>query len=183
MDIEIDRIREELSPPPVISGLYRGVLFALGVGIATVLLVYADAVVAEEVDTLNDMDAANTLGYVMIWTIYAAHQVPIEGGGTVDFIGFFDSGIPEIAYFLLPPIFLFFAGRTVARATGHDQMANESLGVRGAFVAVGYLPMLVAGTYVFEENGVAPALPETILIAGLAYPVVFGFLGGYTAKY
>ncbi len=55
----------------------------------------------------------------------------------------------------------------------------------GAFIVVGYLPLALVGTVVFGYsvgNGtIGPVLSTAVLLTGIAYPAVFGALGGATA--
>lgn len=123
--------------------------------------------------------------YGLGWMFYSAHFVSISSGvlgsqNLIDFIG--AVGIPSFVYFLLPPIFLFLAGRSIARSTGHAGMANEQLAARGATAVAGYLPAAALGSVVLTRSGVGPELTTSVLIMGLGYPIVFGALGGYLAK-
>jgi hypothetical protein len=83
----------------------------------------------------------------------------------------------------VPPLLLVAAGALVtARESG--VVVRGSL--VGATVAVGYVPLLAAGTFVFGGSALNPDLfNEAVLLNGvilaLAYPVAFGALGGALA--
>lgn len=185
MATEFSDIREEIGPLPWISGIFRGVLFAMITGILVLLVTYVDFVLAEEAEALMAADDANVLGYLFAWTVFEAHLVPIEGaaGQTVNLLSSYDGSLPDLAYYAVPALALFVAGRIVARANGHADMSNEALGTMGAFVAVGYAPVMVGVALYSQYGGIGPPLLETVLLAGLGFPIVFGFLGGYLAKH
>lgn len=84
--------------------------------------------------------------------------------------------------YLLPPIILLVAGYLVARTSRTYGAQGEQF--TGASVALGYLPCCIAGGLIFSVAipPVAPDLLQSILYAGLGYPVVFGWLGGLAAR-
>lgn len=86
------------------------------------------------------------------------------------------------ALYLLAPALLLVAGYLAART-------GTTFGVRGedyagASVVFGWLPCAVAGGLLFTvgQPAVGPDLFSTVFIAGVGYPVVFGWLGGWIAR-
>lgn len=134
--------------------------------------------------------------------MYNAQRVPIErrvsGGGSTSFNRLFDaagggllgdghatalaSTAPAGVYEALPALVLVAAGVLVAFATFEPLELPEGI-VIGASITAGYLPMTVVGIVAFEHaaNGVttAPALAPAVAIAGLAYPLLCGGIGGF----
>lgn len=184
MGFDVEEIREEIGPLPWVSGLFRGVLFAMITGVLVMLALYVDAAASGNIDALQSGEAVGNLGgYVFLWTVLSAHLVPIQGGGgTVSLVAVIDGVLPDLAYYLVPALSLFLAGRFVARSNGHADMSNEALGTMGTLVVVGYAPVMVGVAVLSEYQGVGPSMVETVLFAALGYPLVFGFLGGYLAK-
>ena len=102
------------------------------------------------------------------------------GGGTdaVNFIAESDS-LSAILY-VIPPALLSAAGLAVARLDGATE-TSRALRL-GPSVALGYLPLAVAGALLFTVSigagsGGSPTLLTAVVLAGIVYPVVFGTLG------
>jgi len=102
------------------------------------------------------------------------------GGGTdaVNFIAESD-GLSTILY-LIPPALLTAAGLATARLDGATETARALR--LGPSVALGYLPLSVAGALLFTisvgpDSGGSPTLLTAVALAGIVYPVVFGTLG------
>lgn len=119
------------------------------------------------------------------WVFYNAHfvatEIPIPLGGTrVENVIASADGGSLTAMYVVPPALLLVAGLLAGRLAG----ATEPIagGRAGAFVVAGYLPLALVGTVVFGysvgDGTIAPVLPTTALLAGVAYPAVFGALGG-----
>lgn len=117
------------------------------------------------------------------WLFYNAHYASVRVPGLFgDASRNFVSGADELgvlALLVLPPVLLAFAGALAARGITDA----SAVGARnGAAVALGYLPLSVAGISLFSvSGGGATAQPEgtaAALLAGLVYPVAFGGLGG-----
>lgn len=122
------------------------------------------------------------------WVFYGAHNVDV----TVTAAGQSQSQnvlqtltgvttIPVFVYYLVPIAVLVAAGYLVASRvqTGGDVAAAAAA---GATVTIGYLVLAIAGTFLFAiGSAAASAGPDRltgVLIAGLAYPLVFGAVGG-----
>lgn len=122
------------------------------------------------------------------WVFYGAHNVDV----TISALGQSQSqnvlqtlsgvtSIPVFVYYLVPIVVLVAVGYIVASRvrTGGNVAAGAAA---GATVTIGYLILAVAGTFFFAiGSGGASAGPDLLtsaLVAGLAYPVVFGAVGG-----
>lgn len=125
------------------------------------------------------------------WVFYGAHNV------SVTFSGFGQSAsqnvlaslsgltsIPVIVYYLVPVVVLIALGYVVASRTltGSDPVAGAAA---GATVVASYLVLAILGSFLFAIGmGGASASPDlvmSVLLAGLAYPLVFGAVGGAIA--
>lgn len=99
-----------------------------------------------------------------------------------------------LVLFAVPPVLLAVAGALAARGESADTVAELPVlrlklpagAVRGMGVWVGYLPATVLGAFLFSVPTshaalapFAPSLVGAVLIAGLAYPLAFGGLGGW----
>lgn len=125
------------------------------------------------------------------WVFYGAHNVDV----TISIMGQSQSqnvlqtaagntAIPTIIYYLVPVIVLVAVGYVVATQAriGDDVAAGAAA---GATITIGYLILAILGTFLFAiGQGGASASPDlmmSILLAGLAYPIVFGAVGGAIA--
>lgn len=118
------------------------------------------------------------------WLFYNAHTVDVvfPGFGRTrreNLIASADEGTLTLLY-LLPPALLLGAGLATAALSRVD--SPSSGGVAGALVALGYLPLAVAGTFVFAyamgDGSIAPETMPGVVLAGAVYPVAFGGIGG-----
>lgn len=88
--------------------------------------------------------------------------------------------------FLIPPIALLLTGWLSGR------IARQSFGgllpagaTQGMMVVIGYLPLTVAGIFLFsvsipmEGLGLGPDLLRGVLVMGIIYPLIFGGIGGW----
>ena len=89
------------------------------------------------------------------------------------FVGF------RLLYLVVPFLLFTEAYRLVGSA--YDEGASlEDQAVGGASLLVGYLPVVVAGTFLFARDA-SPALGSAIVMAGIGQPLVYGTAGGVTA--
>jgi len=114
------------------------------------------------------------------WLLYNAHFVDIRIDGGVgrsrwNFIDFVAQSSTDILYIVVPGILLV-AGVALARAAGARDAASGALA--GASIVVGYLPLAIIGTFVFTAQDGAPVLVQSVLLAGIVYPVAIGAIGG-----
>lgn len=103
--------------------------------------------------------------------------------GDLNYITDLDPG-PDISvavYFLIPVILLIAGGYLLAK--GARAADPEGAVLAGASVAIGYLPLVLVGTQVFSGESfgetVEPVFVDSLLFAGILYPVLFGAVGGY----
>ena len=121
------------------------------------------------------------------WLFYNAHfvdtEIPGFGGSRVEnFIASSDDGTLTLLY-LVPPLLLLAAGFATAYLAEVDE---PGVGAPvGALVTVAYLPLAVAGAFVFAytigDGTIAPDVVTAVLLAGVVYPAVFGGVGGALA--
>ncbi len=174
---------------PWVSGAVQGASYFFVSLITISLVVFVDFILISSGGGGGPGGVSGGSGQVLLyalgWLFYSAHFVDLSAGalGTqnlVELLGL--AGLPSYVYYLLPPVFLFLAGRSIARSTGHAGMRDEELAARGATALAGYLPAAVLGSVVLTRNGVGPELSTTVLLMGVGYPLVFGGLGGFLAK-
>jgi hypothetical protein len=129
----------------------------------------------------------NAAWKVVGWVLFNAQfvtttitvDVPLLGGtDAVNFVAESDALSPVL--YAIPPALLTVAGVAVARLDGATELGRA---VRvGPAVALGWLPMAVAGALLFtvsigDSSGGSPDLVTAVGLAGLLYPVLFGTLG------
>lgn len=123
------------------------------------------------------------------WLFLNAHfvptAVPVPGGPEhVDFIRRSDDAALALLYVVVP-VLLVVAGFLVARSA--DGWSPAEAAADGAAVAAGYLPLVAAvavlSRHAFGGGGaeIGAELVMAVGLAGLAYPVVFGSIGGLAA--
>lgn len=132
--------------------------------------------------------------HVLSWELLENHQVPVSttagdlfGGGIAsEYTETLLPG-PSVVQILLP-VLLVGAGAVVARQHTHTGPVEST--VAGATVTVGYLPGIatIAAVTTFEVTlfgativKIEPDVLRAVLIAGFAYPVFFGGVGGLCA--
>lgn len=120
---------------------------------------------------------------VVGWVFYGAHFVdtriqitlgPIQSPVTVDLIAE-GAGAMEILY-IVPPVLLLLAGAAVAWSMDVESVTEGA--TAGALVVIGYGPVIAIGVIVFAYNGIQPEPLPAIVIAGIAYPIICGGIGG-----
>lgn len=116
---------------------------------------------------------------------YNAHYVDIAAdGATVNYLqddigSLVDWTIPTFGYTLLVLAIIAVAGYVLASTLSVPDGATGAKA--GATVVVGYLPLAVVGSFLFEESGASPELATSIFLMGIVFPVALGALGGYIA--
>jgi hypothetical protein len=130
------------------------------------------------------------------WEFLENHHVDVSASvgevlGSVEVVGTYAEMLLPSASALraLPPLLLVGAGVLVALRRPRTGLADAA--VAGAAVVVGYLPGIAAVTAVatFEVAvlgdivllEISPDVGRSVLVAGMAYPLVFGGLGGLLA--
>jgi hypothetical protein len=90
-------------------------------------------------------------------------------------------GVSQLVY-LVPPVLLLVAGAVAGRGTPDLRDAALS----GLAVAAGYLPLAAVGVYAVRQTGnwgtLGPDPVLAIALAGVAYPVAFGVVGGVVGR-
>ncbi|ACV47859.1 MULTISPECIES: hypothetical protein [Halomicrobium] len=168
---------------------------AAGSGIGAYVLGYVFTYVlsgpAVEESSLNQIVEAVGDGGVawklVGWVFYNAHgvtttidiDIPFLGGTEVlNYIAQGDALSPVL--YVLPPALLIAAGLFGARMADATDV-GDALRTGGA-VTAGYLPLAIAGAFLFtvavDSSSGGPTLVPAIGLAGLVYPLVFGSIGG-----
>ncbi len=127
------------------------------------------------------------------WFFYASHYVDMSYsfGPETETQSLFADGstqIPEVVFYLVPAIVLVGVGFWLANQFADLADSGDSI-VSGAAVVIGYLPLVAVGTFLFEESesmgdfsmSIGPDLVQSLVFAGLIFPIVFGAIGGYLA--
>ena len=127
---------------------------------------------------------------VIGWYFLGAHNVAIEAttrlGGSMT-TSALDLDVPTWLM-LIPPGFLLVAGFSVVRYVEFREPLRGALAGASITIAyvVGVVVLALLSAWTVSEGGnaslqVAPALLSSVIVAGVAYPVVFGGLGGALA--
>lgn len=176
-----------------------GLLSAAGAGAVAYLLGYVFTYVLSssavlESDTWQFVESVSdgAPGWKVIgWVFYNGHfsdttiridtDIPFLGGTeTLNLIA--EAGLSNLLY-VLPPALLVAAGLFAATMAGVGSVRG-ALTV-GPAVAIGYLPLAVAGVFLFritvESSFAGPTLVTGVGLAGLVYPLVFGTVGAGVA--
>jgi len=131
------------------------------------------------------------------WLFYSAHNVGIEltvdqPGNLVDSSGIVSlQGTPlwESYLTIVPVVMLFVTGLVLGWFVSGDSWIHNAKA--GATLTAGYLPLVIMGTfgtkwsYTMQPAAgshatvtVQPSLAQSIIIAGVAYPILIGGIGG-----
>lgn len=102
----------------------------------------------------------------------------------------FGSTVPTIVYYVTPAVVLAVAGFLVVQRVGPLSGPISTDAAVGATVALGYFALAVVGLLLFRvsrsafgaQATVAPDLVTGLVLLGLAYPAVFGAIGGAAAS-
>lgn len=170
----------------------RSVVSGAVAGVAAYVVGYVVTLVLVVVESDGDsIDTSDFFLEVVGWVFYNAQFVPTEttasglGQSTSQTANLLAEAtnltVPRPAWTIAVVAVLVVAGYAAARGTGSP--------LAGGSVVVGYLPLAVAGTFVFEVSqsalgGSATVAPETLpaVLAGIAFPVVCGVAGGLLAS-
>lgn len=89
--------------------------------------------------------------------------------------------IEQVLWLMIPVVLLLLAGALSAMVSEH--VNTETDVVTGSLITLGYFPLIVFGARLIRYDGSAFIhiidLSTAAGVGGLAYPVVFGGLGGY----
>jgi hypothetical protein len=172
---------------PLVQGAVAGVAaYVLGL-VVTFLLLTIDSEV--DLDALGQGEAS-TLD-VVGWFFYSAHFVDIEsevsfGGATesttTNIISEASTQFPSVVYHAVPIVLLIAVGFFIASTLDLWNPSASDVGAAGATVVVGYLPLALVGTFLFESSSgqasTAPTLLMSVLLLGVVFPLVLGAIGG-----
>lgn len=136
---------------------------------------------------------------------YSAHHVEAEetisGGGealsgSINLVGNagyqagdLGSVVPPLVYYSVPAVVLVVAGFLAAQSGDEGQLSVWDGALAGITIAFGYIVLAIGGSFAFEET-VSLAVIElsysldlgtSVLVMGVAYPLVLGALGGAAA--
>jgi hypothetical protein len=176
------------------SDTARGATAAGGGGVAAYLLGYlftyilaGPSIQESDLNRIIDAVGEGDVAWKLVgWVFYNAHGVTTTLDIDVPFIGGTDvvnfiaqgNGLSPVLY-VLPPALLLAAGLAGVRVAGTAAL-GDALRI-GPAVAVGYLPLAVAGAVLFSvtvrSSVGGPTLVTAIGLAGVVYPLLFGTAG------
>lgn len=188
---------------PLKGGALGGAIAFVAGYVLTYLLVAVDS----ELEGTQEDAAFELIGVIF----YNAHFVDgvfvfasgtfLEGTRRFNVIAEETTQFPEPVFYLVPVVILILTGYLVVSqalpGAAVDSSGSVSTGERalaGSSVVVGYLPLAVAGTFLFETTSEIEILGETIrstfgpdqlmaiVFVGLVFPVVLGAIGGVLAR-
>lgn len=163
----------------------QGALAGLGAFVTGMLVTVTLLVFDAEVSLSGDgREVLNTIA----WWFYSAHYpvgIDLPWGRSTSLIADGSQGFPDLVYYLVPVAILIPIGYLIATATPVTTGTPRAAILGGASVVVGYFPTVAIGTLVFTESEggwtVRPAIVESLVVAGVVYPLVFGAIGGALA--
>lgn len=168
---------------PLRRGAVAGaVAYAVGYGLTFAFFWFDDT---DQFTTDSTVDAVG-------WLFYNAQFVNTTSGGGFQLNILLTVGrrtsllVPEPVWFLVPVLTLAGAGYVAGRGVDGDRSVVDAAVTAGVSVTAGYLPLAVVGVvlFTFEErtltgtSSTSPDLLAAVLLAGLAYPLVCGSVGG-----
>jgi hypothetical protein len=170
------RRQQGMEKPPFVQGaLFGAASFVVGY-IVTLLLVVATE------------DSSDNLMEVVGFVYYNAQFTDVVASGGVSFNYVTGSGLmgasmelPSVVYHVVPILVLVAAGFLVAQQANAIEPVD---GVKaGATLALGAVVLALLGTFLFKisqgGSSASPDLMTGVLLVGLAYPAIFGSLGGF----
>lgn len=190
MDLDFRRYR--VAGVPLLAGTLNGALaWVSGYLVSFVLyIVFGLQPFAEIAAVYGGFEP--DLFTAVAFAFYGGQFVPVEdGSGSINYA--FDLAANGALYTLLALTVLFAVGYYLASAEGLAGPRDRVLA--GASVVLGYAPLAILGTFVFEHEYGSPSggsgetatmelpLVRTVLLAGLLFPIVVGSLGGLFASY
>jgi hypothetical protein len=158
--------------PRVAAGIATGI----GVWVVGYLVAFVLALI-ESAGSFGTVDLGAAATWKVVgWVLHGAHFVGVSAGGrSVNVVT--ETGGIYLVMLGVVPLLLLLVG-VMLGADGYGPLG-------GASVAAGYFPMAVVGAFLFEipffTVSVGPNLLTSALFMGIAYPVVFGGLGGLLA--
>lgn len=167
---------EELDPVEQIKGL--PFLTAPLAGVVTAGVVAVLSVVVGVLVPNAGLDPV-TMGGLVAMDLHFATSSHVTTGILTQF----DTARPPDSVlgllYLLPPLFLYTAAKFVAAYNTDESTLTPVAGLGGSLVAVGYFPAMLVALFLAPGGPFSPvSLLPAVLLAGIAYPVFFGFVGG-----
>lgn len=164
------------------STVGRGAAAGAG-GFALAYLATALAVHLDPAPLVREFELYGHLFWVLSgWALYDAQFVGVSAGATTYAVVAAGTLSPA-AYRLIPPVALVAAG--VVAGVRADVAATADRAAAGALVVAGYLPAAVGAGLAMHVSMrgavVGPSLARAAVVAGLAYPLLFGAVGGALA--
>lgn len=168
--------------------LKQGAIFGAAAYVVGVVITFVLIQIDSDIDP-SDSDLGSALD-ITGWAFYNGHFVDTEFSGAgvseTDTI-ISEASLPEFLYILVPVAVLIGASYLLMQQTYVSEVSDAAL--NGATLVVGYLPLAVIGTFLFEASQSAGGVsisagPETgsaILLAGIVFPLVLGAAGGFLA--
>lgn len=180
----------QLRSLPLGTGAVVGAV-AYVLGYAFTYLLASDHVREGPFNQVVEFASGSDATYELVaWVFYNAHFVPalvevdlpfVGGTDAVNFVSQSDALSPLL--YLVPVVLLLGGGLAVCRRVQPADAGEAALS--GASVALGYLPLAVVGAFLSRiELGSSTGGPDLLLavvLAGLAYPLVIGAVGGVVA--
>lgn len=165
---------------PVVPGVANGVLtYATGI-VASFVLFLVTGLSLQGSLGFADLSVVSATGF----SFYGGHLVPITwADGSMNFaLEATDGGY---LYLVLVALLLVSTGYSLGSRDG-VRADGETAVLAGASLALGYLPLAVAGALFFTatqaETSVSLPLLGAVTFAGLLFPAGLGATGGYVAS-
>jgi len=129
------------------------------------------------------------------WLFYSSHFANIEATGsalgagesdTFNAVSEFQLQFPAVVYYLVPVVLLISASIFVVASLDLWDPSPADCAQAGTSIVVGYLPLALAGTFLYTasisglgaEFSIGPEPLTSILLVGLLFPLLFGAVGG-----
>jgi len=171
---------------------------AAGLGAAAYVAVYAVTYLFVELQEDTDFGSTDVSQMdVAGWFFYSAHFVDIkltqnDQTSTENIISeAADLTVPEPIWYIVPVVILVAIGLVAAMGLDERSASAQDAALSGAAVVAGYLPLAVVGTFLFKyeteqsflgqtiSTSITPDTAMAVGLAGVAYPVVLGAVGGF----
>lgn len=189
-----DRVRGLSTTTLVRGGIYGACAYVVGFALVGLL---------SAIDDITVPDSGPSQQTVIGWLFYGSHNVDLDGssGTASTSLNIFEDNVvgltsltetvPEVVYLLVPVVVLCGTGYLLYDNAADATRAGPTAAAMGASLVAGYLPLVAAGTVIFEYSeqqggvttSVAPEFATGLLLAGLFYPVLCGALGALGAQY
>lgn len=177
---ETGDLADEIRELPFLSGPIAGLVTAAVLAVVSVVVAALDP--NPTFDTVSQ-------GAVVLLDLHFAAGFTVEPDLLVAF-GIADPRLTPVdlltasvgILYLLPVIFCYTAGKFLAAYNVDETTPLALAGATGALIAVGYFPVMLVALALAPSGAAADvSLPRAVLLGGLAYPLVFGSLGGLAA--